>query len=324
MAVHINDCTIAAHPRKLVLELKEKMGTCVEVTDLGELHWLLGIEVTRDRNSHTLHLSQKAYIEDIIRCFNFDDLRSISTPMDPNVILSASQSPSTPEEVAAMRHIPFREAIGSLMYASLGTRPDITFAVSRLSKYLQNPGQAHWDAAKRVFRYLKGTSHFRLTYGERDEDLTGWVDADGSQEEDRRAITGYAFLIDGGAVSWNLKQQELVVLSTTEGEYVAATHASKEALWLRSFTSEVFGFALAPTTLFSDNKSAIALSKDHQYHARTKHIDIRYHFIRWIIENGSICLIFCPTEDMVADTLTKPLPSVKAKHFAHELGLHTA
>jgi len=244
--------------------------------------------------------------------------------MDPNVILSASQSPSTPEEVAAMRHILFWEAIGSLMYASLGTRPDITFAVSRLSKYLQNPGQAHWDAAKRVFRYLKGTSHFRLTYGERDEDLTGWVDADGSQEEDHCAITRYAFLIDGGAASWNSKQQELVVLSTTKGEYIAATHASKEALWLRSFTSEVFGFALAPTTLFSNNKSAIALSKDHQYHARTKHIDIRYHFIHWIIENGSICLIFCPTEDMVADTLTKPLPSVKAKHFARELGLRAA
>jgi hypothetical protein len=132
---------------------------------------------------------------------------------------------------------------------------------------------------------------------------------------------GYAFLIDGGAVSWNSKQQEIIVLSTTEGEYVAATHAAKEAIWLRSFTSEVFGTTLEPTTIFSDNKSAIALSKDHQYHARTKHIDIRYHFIRWIIEDGQIRLIYCPTEDMLADTLTKPLPNVKAKHFASEMGL---
>ena len=122
-------------------------------------------------------------------------------------------------------------------------------------------------------------------------------------------------------MSWNSKQQEIIVLSTTEGEYVAATQAAKEALWLRSFTGEVFGLELAPTTLFSDNKSAIALAKDHQYHAHTKHIDIRFHFIRWIIENGSIHLIFCPTEDMLADTLTKPLPSAKAKHFASELGL---
>jgi hypothetical protein len=160
-----------------------------------------------------------------------------------------------------------------------------------------------------------------LVFGECEGILARWVDADGSQEEDRHAITGYAFLIDGGAVSWNSKQQEIIVLSTTEGEYVAATQAAKEALWLRSFTGEVFGLELAPTTLFSDNKSAIALAKDHQYHARTKHIDIRFHFIRWIIENGSIRLIFCPTEDMLADTLTKPLPSAKAKHFASELGL---
>jgi len=129
--------------------------------------------------------------------------------------------------------------------------------------------------------------------------------------------TGYAFLIDGGAVSWSSKQQELIVLSTTEGEYVAATHAAKEALWLRSFISEVFGSNLESTTLFSDNQSAIALSRDHQYHARTKHIDIRYHFIRWVIDNGSIRLIYCPTEDMIADTLTKPLPSTKGKALCY-------
>ena len=223
-----------------------------------------------------------------------------------------------------MRDIPYRESVGSLMYASLVTRPDITFAVGRLSKFLEKPGQAHWEASRRVFRYLKGTLDWKLTYGEWEEPLTGWVDADGSQEEDRRAITGYAFLIDGGAVSWNSKQQELIVLSTTEGEYVAATHAAKEALWLRSLISEVFGDNLDSTTLFSDNQSTIALSKDHQYHTRTKHIDIRYHFIRWVIENGSIRLIYCPTDDMLADTLTKSLPSVKAKHFASELGLRVA
>jgi hypothetical protein len=163
-----------------------------------------------------------------------------------------------------------------------------------------------------------------LTYGEKDGELTGWVDADGSEGEDRRAITGYAFLIDGGAISWGSKQQELVVLSTMEGEYVAATHTAKEALWLRSLISEVFGDKLESTTLFSNNQSAIALLKDHQYHARTKHINIRYHFIRWVIKNGSIQLIYCPTGDMIANTLTKPLLSVKAKHFAAELGLHVA
>ena len=139
--------------------------------------------------------------------------------------------------------------------------------------------------------------------------------------EDRHAITGYAFLIDGGAVSWSFKHQEIVSLSTTKSEYVAATHGMKEALWLRSLLSEVFDPIKPPTTLFSDNQSAIALTHDHQYHSCTKHIDVRYHFICWVIERGSMRLIYCPTDDMVADTLTKALPSAKVKHFATGLGL---
>ena len=139
--------------------------------------------------------------------------------------------------------------------------------------------------------------------------------------EDHRAISGYAFLIDGGAMSWSSKKQEIVSLSTTESDYVAATHAAKEALWLRLLIGELFVPFDEPTTLFSDNQSAIALTKDHQYHTHTKHINIHFHVIRWVVENGKICLIYCPTANMVANTLTKALPSPKVKHFAVELGL---
>ena len=107
----------------------------------------------------------------------------------------------------------------------------------------------------------------------------------------------------------------------TKSEYIAATYTAKEALWLCTLISQVFGIHLPPTILFSDNQSAIALTKEHQYHARTQHIDVRYHFIRWIIEDGKIQLIYCPTDEMVADALTKALPSTKVKHFANELGL---
>ncbi|CDO70350.1 hypothetical protein BN946_scf184755.g4 [Trametes cinnabarina] len=220
-----------------------------------------------------------------------------------------------------MRDVPYREAVGSLMYASLGTRPDITYAVSILSRFSDNPGRAHWNAVRRVFRYLHGTKHLKLTYGASELDLVGYSDADGSMHEDRKAISGYAFLIDGGAVSWSSKRQELISLSTTESEYVAITHAAKEALWLRSLIGQVFAPFVDPITLHSDNQSAIALARDNQYHARTKHIDIRYHFIRWVIEDKKIRLIYCPTEDMVADALTKALPSPKVKHFAAALGL---
>jgi hypothetical protein len=210
------------------------------------------------------------------------------------------------------------------MYATLGTRPDISFATTVVSKFSSNPGLPHWDATKRIFRYLIGTKDLWLTYGGIEQVLAGYADADGSMAEDRHAVSGYAFLIDGGAVSWSTKRQEIVSLSTTESEYVAGAHAAKEALWLRSLISQIFDSFSDPTTLFSDNQSAIALAKDHQYHARTKHIDVRFHFIRWVIEDGKIRLIYCPTAEMVADTLTKALPSPKVKHFAAELGLRRA
>jgi hypothetical protein len=324
IVVHVDDCSIATTSLKIMSDLKTRISQHVEVTDLGELHWLLGIEIKRDRERRTISMSQRSYINSILRRYSLEDLKPVSTPMEPHVRLSSSQSPCTGAEFAAMRHVPYREAVGSLMYASLGTRPDISFAITTLSRFSVNPGTAHWDAVKRVFRYLNGTKDLWLTYGAEEKKLVGYTDADGSMAEDRRAISGYAFLIDGGAVSWSAKRQEIVSLSTTESEYVAATHATKEALWLRTLIKQLFFPNPDATTLYSDNQSAIALTKDHQYHARTKHIDVRFHFIRWVIEEGALRLLFCPTADMVADCLTKALPSPKVKHFAAELGLRTA
>jgi hypothetical protein len=160
-----------------------------------------------------------------------------------------------------------------------------------------------------------------LTYSGEEQELVGYSDADGSMNEDQHAISGYAFLIDGGAVLWSSKRQDVVVLSTTEAEYVATSHTAKEGLWLCSLISQLCRQLGDATTLYSDNQSVIALAKDHQYHARTKHIDIRFHFIRWIIAKGRLKLIYCPTTDMLADTLMKALPSPKVKHFTHEFGL---
>lgn len=147
------------------------------------------------------------------------------------------------------------------------------------------------------------------------------ADADGRMAEDCKAISGYAFLVNGGAVSWSAKWQEIISLSTTESKYVAVVHAAKEALWLHSQISSLFGIDIPTATLFSNNQSAIALTKEHQYHARTKHINIWFHFLHWIVEEGWLHLIYCPTNDMVADIFTKALPSAKIKHFATEFGL---
>ena len=222
-----------------------------------------------------------------------------------------------------MRNVPYHEAVGSLMYATLGTSPDICYTVQTVSRFNNKPRLAHWEAVKRNFKYLIGTKELWLGYGGQAKELLGYADVDGSMNEDRKAVSGYAFMINGGAVSWSAKRQELISLSTTESKYIVATYAAKEALWLRTIISQVFGVDLPPTMLFSDNQSAIALTKEHQYHARTKHINVCFHFIRWIIEDGKIRLIYCPTEEMVADVLTKALPSTKVKYFANELGLST-
>jgi hypothetical protein len=268
-----------------------------------------------------IHLSQKSYIDLILQCFGFDDVKPVSTPFNTQVRLTLEQVPADAAEFAVMRDVPYREAVGVLNWASLATRPDIAFAVSTVARFSANPRMVHWNAVKRIFHYLAGTHDLWLTYGEARCTLVGYADANGSMTKDRCAITGYVFLIDGRAVSWSLKKQEIVSLSTTESEYVAAMHGMKEALWLRNLLAEVFEPLSDTTTLFLDNQSAIALTRDHQFHTCTKHIDVRYHFIRWVVENGALRLVYCPMADMVTDALTKALPSPKVKHFAECLGL---
>ena len=221
-----------------------------------------------------------------------------------------------------MKKVPYCEAIGSLMYAAVATRPDISHSVSTLSRFLDNPSMTHWEAVKRIFRYLAGTREFALTYGAECHDLIGYTNADGATEEHRHAISGYAFIIDGGAVSWYSRKQELVTLSTAEAEYVAATHTAKEAIWLRQLIHQFFPLPTSPTTIFCDNQASIKLAYDDNYHARTKHIDIWYHFIRQVVSEGIISPVYCPTEDMAADFLTKSLPKWKVSTHACTLGLH--
>jgi hypothetical protein len=160
-----------------------------------------------------------------------------------------------------------------------------------------------------------------LTYGNEHHNLIGFTDADGASQEHRHAISGFAFLFDGGAVSWGSRKQELVTLSTAEAEYVAATHAAKECIWLRRLITSLFGPTPIPTTLYCDNQAALTLATEDNYHARTKHIDMRFHFIRQTISDGHIKLIYCPTEDMTADILTKALPKYKVAIHSQTLGI---
>ena len=321
--IHVDDTTITGSSISLNKEFKRRISERFEITDLGSISWLLGLAIERNRTSRTLSISQKSYIETILRRFNLENAKSLSIPMDPNTHFSKDDCPSTDEEVTVMKKVPYREAIGALNWIAVGSRPDIAFVVGQLAQYLENPGRVHWEAAKRVMRYLKSTKETKLVYGASGKSgLRSFTDADGASQDHRRAISGFVVLIDGGAVSWSSKKQELVTLSTMEAEYVAATHAAKELVWFRRLLGEIFRPLNVPINLFSDNQSAIALAhSDGQFHARSKHIDIRYHFIKFCIEDLSIDLIYCPTEEMTADIFTKPLSVAKNSKFAHSLGL---
>ena len=223
-----------------------------------------------------------------------------------------------------MRGIPYREAIGSLMYAVLGTRPDISFAVLFLSQFMQNPGRPHWEAVKRVFRYLKVTKYMNLIIGGMEKGLEVFSDVDWASQEHWHSISGYIFMMGGGTVSWSSKKQAIVVLSTTEAEYITATHAAKEALWIRMFLAEIAHPLRKPITIHLDNISAISITKNDEYHPRTKHIDIQYHFIRHSVQENLLNIDYVPTADMVADMLTKGLPRHKVLHMNQLVGLRSA
>src|SRR6201996_6441500 len=192
------------------------------------------------------------------------DSKPVATPLDPGTKLSKSDSPSTPEEIQKMKNIPYQSAVGAIMYAMLGTRPDIAFAVTILSQFSSNPGKSHWTAVKRVLRYLKGSINYKLAYGgsnsrQTDPELIGYCDADwASNVDDRRSVTGYVFMLAGGAISWKTKKQPTVALSSVEAEYMAATQATKEAIWFRSFLTQLgINVGSSPTTIYSDSQGSI-------------------------------------------------------------------
>jgi hypothetical protein len=274
MGVHINDCMITGSSAELVTKYKCKLHARYALTDLGPIHWLLGIKIICNHLAQMILLSQSSYIDSILVHFNLTDMKVQSTPMVPNMIYLKEDSPMDASHATCMKKMPYREAISSLMYTSIATHPDITFAILTLSQFLDNLGEAHWDAVKCIFCYLAGTKDLQLMYGGEQHDLIRYTDVDGASQPHRHAISGYAFLIDGGAISWSSRKQELVMLSTAEAKYVTVMHTAKEAIWLCCLIGELFPNSLSPTTLFCDNQAALKLAINDNYCMWTKHIDI--------------------------------------------------
>jgi hypothetical protein len=212
-----------------------------------------------------------------------------------------------------------------MMYAAMGTRPDISFAVSHLSQFSANPGPAHWTQAQSVITYLYTTRDVELVLGGKEISLSGWVDSDwASDRGDRRSIAGYMYSLGGGPISWSSKKQPTVATSSVEAEYMACAYGIKEALWLRSLL-KLMGFEQkTATSILCDNMGAIILTKDPTFHARTKHIDVAHHFIRERVAHGEVSFTHVPTRENSADILTKALNRPVFSYLFNKIGLRRA
>jgi len=320
LVLYVDDFVLAAPSKDLIDWIRTMLCQEFNMTDLGELHSFLGLQIQRNREQRRLYLSQQKYIGKILEDHGMRDCNPSLTPADPHIRLEKS---SLDYEATESEKRTYQSAVGSLMYAMLGTRRDIAYAVSKVSQFSTNPGPVHFTAVKRVFRYLAGTINRGLHYGRHAGEVKpgGFTDADWGSSHHRKSIGGYAFVLNGAAVSWNSQKQSTIALSSTEAEYMALTQAVKESLWLQGILYDIGGRKHLPEVqnIYIDNQGAIALAKNPEFHARTKHIDIQYHFIREHAEYERIRLTYCPTDKMTADIFTKALP--QPAFTRHNLGL---
>ncbi|KAJ9561632.1 hypothetical protein OSB04_006792 [Centaurea solstitialis] len=276
--------------------------------------------IYRNRSKRLIGLSQSTYIDKVLKRFRMDESKKGFIPMQHGIVLSKTQCPVSSEDQDRMKSVPYASAIGSIMYAMLCTRPDVAYSVSVTSRYQQNPGEPHWVAVKNILKYLRRTKEMFLVFGGSEDEIsvTGYSDASfQTDRDDFRSQSGYVFTLNGGAISWKSSKQDTIADSTTEAEYIAACDAAKEAVWLRNFLSDlrVVASISRPIDIFCDNSGAVAQAKEPREHHKSRHVLRKYHLIREIIGRGDVRICKIPTEDNVADPLTKPL--ARAKHEAH-------
>lgn len=293
---------------------------------IGRPGMLLGMKITQNDEQRSISLSQEHYIDSILKRFGLEDANSVLTPLDPNVDLdSTDPTPISPDNSENRGSGLYATAIGCALYAATRTRPDISYATHRLAQFTRNPQPKHWTALKRLFRYLKGTKDLQLTFGGKDIDwdpeISIYCDADWASNLDRKSISGYVVTLAGGAVAWSSKKQTSVAMSTAEAEYVAATHAAKQALWFRSLFTELGFEQPSTTTIFTDNQSAVAIAHHPEFHARTKHIDLSLQFLRDYVKTGVLNTVYVNTTDNLADIFTKGLPRSTHQNVLPCIGL---
>lgn len=316
IAIYVDDGLIAAENQKELDMLLKELNKTFKISS-SPLHYYLGMEINVLKNG-SIFIHQKNYIEKVLKRFKCDDSNPVSIPINGNESLNEKDHPPNLRNVKD--EVPYREAVGSLMFLAVISRPDISYAVSRVSQYLENPKTIHWNAVKKILKYLQGTVEYGLFY-QPEGNLEGYSDADfAGDTQDRKSTSGYVFQFCGTAISWASQKQRLVVLSTTEAEFVAASEASREAIWLRNLFLDLTGEEQT-IPLYVDNKSTICVLKNEITSKRSKHYDIRYYYVKDLIKEKIIAVMYVNTKNQKADIFTKGLNRDNFVRLRNNLGL---
>ena len=315
LLIYVDDILVITNNTSMLNSVKNQISTAFETRDLGPATFFLGIDIIRDRTTKTIKLTQTRHTTDLLSKFNMEKSKPFDTPSSIAIKLTADGEPLDTKE-----H-PYSTLIGSLMYLASCTRPDIAQAVGALARYMSKPTTTHWTAAKHVLRYLAGTTDYGIIFTPSDSTLNAYCDANHAGDIDtRRSTTGYVFTFNNGAITWSSRLQPTVAASTTEAEYMAAASTVKEALWLRKLFTDL-DLHIACIDIKSDSQSAIHMLKNPVISLRSKHIDIVHHFARERVARGEVNFFYIPTDSMVADILTKPVPTNKFKFCRDAMGI---
>jgi len=321
MSLSTDDLLMAHNCPALAEEVVAELSKRFPMTDLGEPKRLLGMRISSSDDG--ILLDQETYILEQLSKFQMMDSKQVDTPEQPGFYLDKDMCATSVDEKQDMKGTPFRELVGALNWIATCTRPDISHAVSSLCRYLDNPGRQHWTSAKRVLKYLKGSSNFGLFFqAQQPPHLIAYSDSDWAGDRDsRKSTTGYTLMMSGSAIAWRSSLQKIVACSSTEAEYIALSETMREVIWIRQMLTELGFSQKSATRVLEDNQGCIAISKNRRTDKRTKHIDLRFHFCRDQIEQGAIEVEYCPTESMIADGLTKPINAPKFKWCRTAMGI---
>jgi hypothetical protein len=299
ICVYMDDILIATHTQVAMDSLFQDLQKHIELKRQGPIHHLLGIKILRDLVQGTISMSQSALATKALAKFDLLDCHPKRTPeiLDTEDLWHDVSLPAADESS-------YRSIVGSLMYLSICTRPDLAHAVGRLARHVSSPREPHMVGAKRALRYVAGTLHYGISFKSTNTRLTGFSDASWANKPDRKSTTGWIFILGGGPVAWKSIRQRIVALSTCESEYIALADAAKELLWQLQLL-KTLAVTQSKTLMHCDNQSAIATASTVAITERSKHIDVGYHFLREMVSNNVMILKFTRTADMLADILTK-------------------